>query len=180
MDLNWLLEGTYALIILIACIQPFLMCVEDVTSRKGIWRTYDGESPLNKTFWEIIFDIYCKITMTQIPNSLNITLLSIIPGPFKIIKKVILCNLISAVRVVIPHHYKPGIIPSLPEWAKELDSFRDLETMLSQENDKLEQYRNTSSTERSELIRLSIIGSLAISSLSMRSQRYTVFGVSFI
>lgn len=66
-----------------------------------------------------------------------------IPGPFKSIKRNVLQNFLITARAVIPRHWKSTTVPSLGEWAIELDSIRDLEPLLAQEAGMEDQFSPT-------------------------------------
>lgn len=90
-------------------------------------------------FWQKIFELYCKLIATSLQPSPEVARLSIILGPQKSVKKDVLRHFIAAAWTVIPRHRKLTSIPSLGDWAIEVDRIRDLKRMLAQENDKEEQ-----------------------------------------
>lgn len=91
-------------------------------------------------FWQLIFELYCKLVATSTQSSPEVALLSMIPGPFRSIKKYILRHFLTAARIVIPRHWKSTTVPSLGEWTIELDSKRDLKKILAWELGKEEQF----------------------------------------
>lgn len=75
------------------------------------------------TCWQTIFDPYCRLMATSLQLSPKIAPLSTIP--LKSIKKDLLLHFLAASRTVIPRHWKSMDLPSLGEWAIEVDHIRN-------------------------------------------------------
>lgn len=107
-------------------------------SSKGTLLDIWWECPPVRRFWQKILDLYCRLMATSITPPPEVTLLSMILGPLKSIKKDVLRHFLAAARTVLPRHWKSTNMPSLGEWAIEVDRINSLERMLSQEMGKEE------------------------------------------
>lgn len=79
----------------------------------------------------------------SIQPSPKVVLQSMIPGPFKSVKRDILWHFLTAAGTVISRHWKLMTVPSLGEWAIEQDPIIDLEGLLAQEARKEDQFSLT-------------------------------------
>lgn len=97
-------------------------------------------------FWQLIFELYCKLMTIYIQPPPEVVLLSMIPESFRSVKKDILQHFLTSARTVIPRHWKSSTVPSLGEWAIALNSIRDLERILAREVGKEVQFSLTWTT----------------------------------
>lgn len=63
------------------------------------------ECPPVYDFWDVIFQLYTRVTGVSVSNMPQVTLLYILPGSFKYIKKGLLRHWLTAARTIIPHHW---------------------------------------------------------------------------
>lgn len=110
-------------------------------SAKGSLLHIWWECPSVHNFWDMILQLHTRATGVTIPNTPQITLLSILPGSYKSIKKGLLRHWLTAARAVIPRHWRSAHAPSLTDWILEMDHIERMETLLSQELDTYEQCR---------------------------------------
>lgn len=89
------------------------------------------ECPLIHDFWAQILRLYTTVTGAIAPNTLKTTLLSILPGSFKCIKKGLLRHWLTAVRSVIPHHWRSAQVHSVTEWVTEMDYIERIGSLLA-------------------------------------------------
>ena len=101
------------------------------------------ECPPVKKFWKQIFDLYGKLEGIVICASPRVALLNMTQCSLKKAREEVLGHFISAARVVIPRYWKTRLVPSLGEWAKELERSRDLESLLARETGREEQFFHT-------------------------------------
>lgn len=85
--------------------------------------------------------LYTIVTGEVISNTPQITLLSILPGSYKNIKKGLLRHWVIAARLVILRHWRSTQSPSVNEWVVEMDHTEKMETLLAYELDILEKCR---------------------------------------
>lgn len=78
-------------------------------------------------FWQKIFEIYRAMTGNEIYPDILITVLSMIPGSIKNIKRDSLKYFLTAARTCIARKWKSSITPSMMEWECEMAEMRALE-----------------------------------------------------
>lgn len=108
----------------------FLLAKEAVLDRPQVQGTMSHIwyfCPGVQTFWNKIFEIYRVITGSNLQPDIFITVLSMIPGSIKSIKKGILKHFVTAARKIIARNWKSNLEPSIGEWECELGDMRSLE-----------------------------------------------------
>ncbi|KAM9311530.1 E3 ubiquitin-protein ligase RNF213 [Gastrophryne carolinensis] len=81
-----------------------------------------------------------QVSGDRINNTPQVALLSLIPGPLSALKRGVLRHFISAMRAIIPRHWKSQDVPTLMEWVQELESICRMEELTSDMKDTNELY----------------------------------------
>lgn len=77
-----------------------------------IWWTCPRIAPL----WQQVFALYAALYSVIIPSDSKIPILSILPGTISAMKKSMLRYFLTAIKQIIPGHWKSTDITSMAEW----------------------------------------------------------------
>lgn len=100
------------------------------------WRCWAAKGKLShiwyfcpgvQTFWNKIYKIYLAVTGINIQPDVLVSVLSMIPGSVKSIKKGILKHFLTAARTSIARKWKNRTAPSIDEWMCKMSEMRSLE-----------------------------------------------------
>lgn len=80
-----------------------------------------------QTFWNKIYKIYPAKTGINLQPNILVSVLSVIPGSVKNIKKDILKYFLTAARTTIARKWKNRTAPSIDEWMSEMSEMRSME-----------------------------------------------------
>lgn len=78
-------------------------------------------------FWKKIYKIYLAVTGVNLQPDILVSVLSMIPGSVKSIKKGILKYFLTAARTVIARKWKNRTAPSIDKWMSEISEMLSLE-----------------------------------------------------
>lgn len=97
-------------------------------SAKGSLLHIWWECPSVHDFWSMVLQFYTQATGVIVPNMPQITLLSILPGSYKSVKKGLFRHWLTAARAVIPRYWRLVHAPPLIEWVMEMLLSCELDT----------------------------------------------------
>lgn len=97
-----------------------------------------GTCPRIIPFWDKILQLYDRLMGTKYPNEPHITVLSMLPGSYKLVKKSLIRHFLTAACSVIARHWRQAHTLSLADWACEIDRTENLEHMIAWDKNKSE------------------------------------------